>query len=63
MYLVLEKTYKMGLTGFGDEFFKTSDSTIVEDRRASLQAYKSVLNSKGTEETLVRDGGRTQSHP
>ncbi|WOH03519.1 hypothetical protein DCAR_0622918 [Daucus carota subsp. sativus] len=41
------------LQGFGDEFFKTSDSTIVEDRRASLQAYKSVLNSKGTEETLA----------
>lgn len=42
-------------TGFGDEFFKTSESGIEEDKKASLQAYKSVLNTKGTEETLVRD--------
>ncbi|KAK1381371.1 hypothetical protein POM88_028115 [Heracleum sosnowskyi] len=41
------------LQGFGDEFFQISESEITEDKKASLQAYKSVPNSKGTEETLL----------
>lgn len=49
-------------TGFGDEFFKTSESGIEEDKKASLQAYKSVLNTKGTEETLVRDTPMVCTH-
>ncbi|KAL8090007.1 hypothetical protein AgCh_039461 [Apium graveolens] len=41
------------LEGFSDEFFQISETEITEDKKASLQAYKSVLNSKGTEETLA----------
>ncbi|XVE59651.1 hypothetical protein DITRI_Ditri05aG0063200 [Diplodiscus trichospermus] len=39
------------LEGFGDEYFKISADR--ESNKASLQGYKSVLNSKQNEESLV----------
>lgn len=40
------------LEGYGAEYFKTSGGGQLEDNKAFL-AYKSVLNSKGTEESLA----------
>lgn len=42
----------MNLTGFGDEYFKKSNEKS-KGNQALLQGYKSVLNSKGSEESLV----------
>ncbi|PPR87421.1 hypothetical protein GOBAR_AA33269 [Gossypium barbadense] len=39
------------LEGFGDEYFRKSSEP--ESNKASLQAYKSILNSKQSEESLV----------
>ncbi|XP_021278610.1 aluminum-activated malate transporter 2-like [Herrania umbratica] len=39
------------LEGFGDEYFKKSGDR--ESNKASLQGYKSILNSKQTEESLA----------
>lgn len=51
--LILERlTY----TGFGDEYFKVSEEeTQTNDSEPFLQAYKSVLTSKSSEETMVGD--------
>ncbi|CAL5425650.1 unnamed protein product [Camellia sinensis] len=40
------------LEGFGDEYFRTSESEDGKDK-SFLQAYKNVLNSKTSEETLA----------
>ncbi|CAA2992190.1 aluminum-activated malate transporter 2-like [Olea europaea var. sylvestris] len=40
------------LEGFGHEYFQTSDGKLLDDK-ASVDEYKSVLNSKGTEEYLA----------
>lgn len=43
--------------GFGDEYFKITEggdsAAVCEDDKSFLEAYKSVLNSKATEESLV----------
>ncbi|THG02867.1 hypothetical protein TEA_011926 [Camellia sinensis var. sinensis] len=41
------------LEGFGDEYFRTSESEDGKDDKSFLQAYKNVLNSKTSEETLA----------
>ncbi|CAL5428547.1 unnamed protein product [Camellia sinensis] len=41
------------LEGFGDEYFRTSESEDGKDDKSFLQAYKKVLNSKTSEETLA----------
>ncbi|XP_073135972.1 aluminum-activated malate transporter 2-like [Henckelia pumila] len=41
------------LEGFADEYFKSLDRKNQETKKTSLAEYKSVLNSKGTEESLV----------
>ncbi|XP_022890697.1 aluminum-activated malate transporter 2-like [Olea europaea var. sylvestris] len=40
------------LEGFGCEYFQTLDDKL-QDQKASLDGYKSVLNSKSTEESLA----------
>ncbi|KAK4492290.1 hypothetical protein RD792_003093 [Penstemon davidsonii] len=52
--LIAANIEKLGsfLEGFGDEYFKTKNEKNQENK-ASLDGYKSVLNSKGIEETLV----------
>ncbi|KAL4292772.1 hypothetical protein AHAS_Ahas18G0061500 [Arachis hypogaea] len=51
--LVSKNLHKLGdsIEGFGDEYFGTSDGE--ESNKSKLQAYKSVLNSKQIEESLV----------
>ncbi|XP_057730474.1 aluminum-activated malate transporter 2-like [Arachis stenosperma] len=51
--LLSKNLQKLGdsIEGFGDEYFGTSDGE--ESNKAKLQAYKSVLNSKQIEESLV----------
>ncbi|XP_073135264.1 aluminum-activated malate transporter 2-like isoform X2 [Henckelia pumila] len=39
------------LEGFGSEYFSSDEKN--QEKKASLDEYKSVLNSKGTEESLV----------
>uniref|UniRef100_M1BQE2 Aluminum-activated malate transporter n=1 Tax=Solanum tuberosum TaxID=4113 RepID=M1BQE2_SOLTU len=54
--LVAQNMEKLGkfLEGFGDEIFKSSeDITESKVTKTSLIEYKSVLNSKNTEETLA----------
>ncbi|KAL7202941.1 hypothetical protein ACSBR1_034401 [Camellia fascicularis] len=41
------------LEGFGDEYFRTSESEDGKDDKSFLQAYKNVLNSKTSEENLA----------
>ncbi|KAI5323088.1 hypothetical protein L3X38_032160 [Prunus dulcis] len=41
------------LEGFGDEYFKTLEDAESKDDKAFLQAYKSALNSKSSEESLA----------
>ncbi|XLU67834.1 hypothetical protein S245_026887 [Arachis hypogaea] len=52
--LVSKNLHKLGdsIEGFGDEYFGTSDGEE-SNNKAKLQAYKSVLNSKQIEESLV----------
>lgn len=40
-------------TGFGEEYLKTSEKDNPRGEKAFLTGYKSVLNSKSNEETLV----------
>ena len=42
----------MQIAGFGDEYFGTPEGG--ESNKSFLQGYKSVLNSKQAEESLVR---------
>ncbi|KAK9137743.1 hypothetical protein Sjap_008337 [Stephania japonica] len=48
-----------GLHGFGDEFFESkendqkSDEIVSKDDKSFLQRYKSVLNSKTSEESFA----------
>ncbi|KAL1363771.1 hypothetical protein AAHE18_03G170100 [Arachis hypogaea] len=51
--LVAKNIEKLGnfIEGFGNEYFKTQESG--ESNESSLQGYKSVLNSKQPEESLV----------
>ncbi|KAL2540965.1 Aluminum-activated malate transporter 2 [Abeliophyllum distichum] len=41
------------LQGFGHEYFQTSYDKLLDDDKASSDEYKSVLNSKSTEEYLA----------
>ncbi|KAL6276605.1 hypothetical protein ACE6H2_020206 [Prunus campanulata] len=41
------------LEGFGDEYFQTLEDAESEDEKPFLQAYKSALNSKSSEESLA----------
>ncbi|XP_008230212.1 PREDICTED: aluminum-activated malate transporter 2 [Prunus mume] len=41
------------LEGFGDEYFKMLEDAESKDDKAFLQAYKSALNSKSSEESLA----------
>ncbi|KAG8371124.1 hypothetical protein BUALT_Bualt13G0054100 [Buddleja alternifolia] len=41
------------LQGFGHEYFETTNDKNQENVKASIDGYKTVLNSKGTEEALV----------
>ncbi|GMG98410.1 hypothetical protein Nepgr_000250 [Nepenthes gracilis] len=52
--LIASNIDKLGsfLEGFGGEYFKLSDGKVKGDK-SFLQAYKSVLSSKGTEENLA----------
>lgn len=46
----------MNLAEFGGEYFEAreyGDIKVVEKRRRNLERYKSVLNSKSDEDTLV----------
>ncbi|KAL3518630.1 hypothetical protein ACH5RR_021219 [Cinchona calisaya] len=53
--LVADNIEKLGnyLEGFGDEYCKTLEDGNVKDNKALLEKYKSVVNSKGIEESLV----------
>ncbi|KAK6944122.1 Aluminum-activated malate transporter [Dillenia turbinata] len=57
--LVAHNLEKLGsfLEGFGDEYFRISESgeiqVVSKEDKSFLQAYKSVLNSKTTEESLA----------
>ncbi|KAK6247449.1 hypothetical protein QUC31_019014 [Theobroma cacao] len=54
--LVANNMEKLGnyLEGFGDEYFKVSEEeTQTNDSEPFLQAYKSVLTSKSSEETMA----------
>ncbi|XP_048429366.1 aluminum-activated malate transporter 2-like [Pyrus x bretschneideri] len=41
------------LEGFGDEYFKTLEDVESKDDKAFLQGYKTVLNSKASEDSLA----------
>ncbi|XP_059627042.1 aluminum-activated malate transporter 2-like [Cornus florida] len=41
------------LEGFGDEYLRTSEDEELKDDKSFLQAYRNVLNSKCSEETLA----------
>lgn len=41
----------LNIAGFGDEYFRTTKGG--ESDKSVLEGYKSVLNSKQTEENLV----------
>ncbi|XP_050369875.1 aluminum-activated malate transporter 2-like [Argentina anserina] len=41
------------LEGFGDEYFKLNENGQTRDQSLSLQGYKSVLTSKGSEDTMA----------
>lgn len=52
-HLILEK-----ITGFGEEYLKKEEGEsddVVKKDRSFLEAYKSILNSKSSEESLVRN--------
>jgi hypothetical protein len=44
---------KVTFTGFGDEYFKRTGDAESKDDKKYLEGYKSVLNSKTGEESLV----------
>ncbi|KAK9939170.1 hypothetical protein M0R45_015877 [Rubus argutus] len=41
------------LEGFGDEYFKVSENGQPRDKLSSLEEYKSVLTSKGSQDTMA----------
>ncbi|CAI0541576.1 unnamed protein product [Linum tenue] len=53
-YLIALNLEKLGnfLEGFGDEYFQDQESKT-EDLASTLQDYRSILNSKNTEESLA----------
>ncbi|KAL3530318.1 hypothetical protein ACH5RR_009640 [Cinchona calisaya] len=53
--LVADSIEKLGnfLGGFGDEYFKTLGDGNVKDNKSLLEGYKSVINSKNVEDSLV----------
>ncbi|KAA8535802.1 hypothetical protein F0562_030797 [Nyssa sinensis] len=53
--LVATNLEKLGsfLEGFGGEYFRKSGDSESKDNKSSLEGYKSVLNSKSTEESWV----------
>lgn len=56
MYVYVHFLYEycFSFLGFGDEYFKESfNSERMNNNKSCLAEYKSVLNSKNTEETLV----------
>lgn len=44
---------KPKFAGFGEEYFRTSKEDESNNEKPIFQGYKSVLNSKASEETLV----------
>ncbi|KAK9114162.1 hypothetical protein Syun_020959 [Stephania yunnanensis] len=69
--LVATNLEKLGefLQGFGDEFFESkendhkSDEIVSKDDKSFLQRYKSVMNSKTSEESFPDHGGFKFRHP
>lgn len=53
--MVADNIEKLGtfLEGFGEEFFKKSGERNLKDVKEQLEKYKSVLNSKSSEDSLV----------
>jgi hypothetical protein len=45
--------YNYLITGFGDEYFKVPENGQIRDNSSSLEGYKSVITSKGSEDTMV----------
>ncbi|TQD90355.1 hypothetical protein C1H46_024090 [Malus baccata] len=53
--LIANNIEKLGnfLEGFGDQYFKTLEDVESKDDKAFLQGYKTVLNSKASEDSLA----------